>query len=79
MAQTAECLCDQVLPRLPVRQWVLSVPKRLRCFMQRDGATPNMVLRIFLRLRKACRLTAPVRPRRTRRRCTLAQSLSSSA
>ena len=50
MAQTAECLCDQVLPRLPVRQWVLSVPKRLRCFMQRDGATPNMVLRIFLRV-----------------------------
>ena len=25
------------IPRLPVRQWVLSVPKRLRYFMQRDG------------------------------------------
>lgn len=31
-------------------QWVLSVPKRLRYFMQRDGATLNMVLRIFLRV-----------------------------
>ena len=37
-------------PRLPVRQWVLSVPKRLRYFMQRDGAVLNMVLRIFLRV-----------------------------
>ena len=35
---------------LPVRQWVLSVPKRLRYFMQRDGAVLNMVLRIFLRV-----------------------------
>jgi len=33
-----------------VRQWVLSVPKRLRYFMQRDGAVLNMVLRIFLRV-----------------------------
>ena len=37
-------------PCLPVRQWVLSVPKRLRYFMQRDGAVLNMVLRIFLRV-----------------------------
>ncbi|OIQ74106.1 putative transposase [mine drainage metagenome] len=33
-----------------MRQWVLSVPKRLRYFMQRDGAVLNMVLRIFLRV-----------------------------
>jgi hypothetical protein len=33
-----------------VRQWVLFVPKRLRYFMQRDGAVLNMVLRIFLRV-----------------------------
>ena len=32
-------------PRLPVRQWVLSVPKRLRYYMQRDGAVRNIVLR----------------------------------
>jgi hypothetical protein len=32
-----------------VRQWVLSVPKRLRYFMQRDEAVLGMVLRIFLR------------------------------
>jgi hypothetical protein len=50
MAQTAAHLTDHVFPRLPVRQWVLSVPKRLRCYMQRDGATLGMVLRIFLRV-----------------------------
>ena len=32
-----------------MRQWVLSVPKRLRYFMQRDGPVLNIVLRIFLR------------------------------
>lgn len=31
----------QVLPRLPVRQWVLSVPKRLRYFLQRDAVALN--------------------------------------
>jgi hypothetical protein len=33
-----------------VRQWVLSVPKRLRYFMRRDGSVLGMVLRIFLRV-----------------------------
>jgi len=50
MVETAAHLCDHVFPRLPVRQWVLSVPKRLRYFMQRDGAVLTMVLRIFLRV-----------------------------
>ena len=54
MVETAAHLTDHVLPRLSVRQWVrqwvLSVPKRLRYFMQRDGAVLSMVLRIFLRV-----------------------------
>jgi hypothetical protein len=50
MAETAAHLTDQVLPRLPVRQWVLSVPKLLRYFMQRDGPVLGMVLGIFLRV-----------------------------
>ena len=50
MVETAAHLNDHVFPRLPVRQWVLSVPKRLRYFMQRDGPVLNMVLRIFLRV-----------------------------
>ena len=50
MAETAAHLTDHVFPRLPVRQWVLSVPKRLRYYMQRDGPVLGMVLRIFLRV-----------------------------
>jgi hypothetical protein len=50
MVETAAHLTDHVFPRLPVRQWVLCVPKRPRYFMQRDGAVLNMVLRIFLRV-----------------------------
>ena len=30
MVETTAHLTDHVIPRLPVRQWVLSVPKRLR-------------------------------------------------
>jgi hypothetical protein len=37
MVETAAHLTDHVFPHLPVRQWVLSVPKRLRYFLQRDG------------------------------------------
>ena len=50
LVETAAHLKDHVFPRLPVRQWVLPVPKRLRYFMQRDGVVLNMVLRILLRV-----------------------------
>ena len=50
MVETAAHLSDHVFPRLLVRQWVLSVPKRLRYYMQRDGAVLGMVLRTFLRV-----------------------------
>lgn len=50
MAETAAHLADHVLPRLPVRQWVLSDPKRLRYFLQRDAAAFNTALRIFLQV-----------------------------
>ena len=49
MAETTAHLTDHVFPRLPVRQWVLSVPKRLRYFLQRDTALQGAVLRILLR------------------------------
>ena len=64
MVATAAHLTDHVFPRLPVRQWVLSVPKRLRYFMQRDGAVLNMVpwccASSCESLRKAYLPTAPV-------------------
>ena len=50
MVRAAAHLTVYVFPRLPVRQWVLSIPKRLRYYMQRDGAEPSMALRIFLRV-----------------------------
>jgi hypothetical protein len=48
MAETAAHLADHVLPRLPVRQWVLSLPKRLRYHLQHDREALNSALRIFL-------------------------------
>ena len=49
MAETAAHLVDHVFPELPVRQWVLSLPKRLRYFLQREPAAVNAILHIFLR------------------------------
>jgi hypothetical protein len=49
MVETAAHLADHVLPPLPVRQWVLSVPKPLRHFLQRDAAVQGAVLHILLR------------------------------
>ncbi len=50
MAEAAAHLCDHVFPRLPVRQWVLSVPKRIRYYLQKDKGALNAALRIFLRV-----------------------------
>lgn len=48
MVETAAHLADHVVPPLPVRQWVLSVPKRLRDHSEHDPAIETLALRIFL-------------------------------
>ena len=48
MVETAAHLVDHVFPRLPVRQWVLAVPKRLRYFLRDDAELQGALLRIFL-------------------------------
>lgn len=48
MVETAAHLADHVIPRLPVRQWVLSVPKRIRYHLQHDPKLLNLALHIFL-------------------------------
>ncbi len=50
MVETAAHLVDHVFPQLPVRQWVLSLPKRLRYFLRHDRRTVTAVLTIFLRV-----------------------------
>ncbi len=47
MVETAAHLVDHVFPRLPVRQWVLSLPKRLRYHLD-DANLQNAVLHSFL-------------------------------
>jgi len=44
MVETAAHLADHVIARLPLRQWVLSVPKRLRYHLERDPAVLNAAL-----------------------------------
>jgi hypothetical protein len=39
---------------LPVRQWVLAVPKRLRYCLERDAALRDATLRLFLRAVEQC-------------------------
>ena len=49
MAQPATHLVDNVLPDVPVRQWVLSVPKSLRLTMAMDLNLCRDVRRAHLR------------------------------
>jgi hypothetical protein len=63
MAEVAAHLTDEVIPHLPVRQWVLSVPKRLRPFLHQTPEVASAVLAIFLRaLRAALRDASPGAP-----------------
>jgi len=48
MAQTAAHLVDHVLPPVPVRQWVISLPKRLRGVLGDRPKAVAAVTRIFL-------------------------------
>ncbi len=54
MVATAAHLADHVVPDLPVRQWVLAVPKRLRYFLERDADLHGVALRLFLRAVESC-------------------------
>jgi hypothetical protein len=54
MVATAAHLTDHLLPPLPVRQWVLAVPKRLRYFLHRDADLQGAVLRLLLRVVEQC-------------------------
>jgi hypothetical protein len=53
MVKTAAHLVDHVFPQVPVRQWVLSLPKRLRYFLQQDPALCRRVQRLFLQVIEA--------------------------
>ena len=54
MVATAAHLTGHLLPDLPVRQWVLAVPRRLRYFLQRDADLQGAALRLFLRAVESC-------------------------
>ena len=48
MAEIAAHLVDHVIPYFPVRQWVLSLPKRLRYYIHHNAKLCSKVLRIFM-------------------------------
>jgi hypothetical protein len=48
MAESAAHLADHVIPPMPVRQWVISVPKRLRGVLADRPVAVTALTRIFL-------------------------------
>ena len=48
MAQTAAHLVGRVIPPVPVRQWVISVPKRLRCFLADRPEAVTSLTKVFI-------------------------------
>jgi len=63
MADTAAFCVDHLLPRVPVRQWVLSVPYRLRFRMAYSPRLTSTVLRAFI-----AAITSDLRRRARKRR-----------
>ena len=64
MAETAAHLVDHVFPHVPVRQFVLSVPKRLRPYLHHRPQTASAVLHILLRaLTAALKEASPTAPK----------------
>src|SRR5437867_529757 len=55
MTECAARLVDAVLPRVPVRQWVLSLPYRLRYLLAWHHALARAVLAVFVRARRGSR------------------------
>jgi hypothetical protein len=59
MAQTAAHLVDHVIPRVPVRQWVLSLSIPLRLLLAAQPKLLTPVLPVVRRLVTRICLTAP--------------------
>ena len=49
MVETAAHMVDNVLPRVPYRQWVLSMPKRVRWHLREKPEVISGLLGVFLR------------------------------
>ncbi len=78
MADTAAHLVDRVIPAVPMRQWVLSLPIPLRYLVAYDAEACTAVLGIFVRtvlahLRRVARVAGP---RRDERRASWSDLLS---
>jgi hypothetical protein len=63
MADVSTHLFDFVLPKAPVRQWVLSVPRPVRYLLARDASLLSAVIRIFIsEVFRDLRRRSPIRP-----------------
>ena len=68
MEDVADHLCRNVIPVVPVRQWVLSLPRSLRFQAARESRVASRLLDLFTRAvfawqRRAARRTGVVEPR----------------
>jgi len=67
MVETAAHMIDHVLPRVPFRQWVLSVPKRVRWHLREKPEVTSGLLKVFLRaVETTVRQCSPDAPARAR-------------
>jgi hypothetical protein len=67
MVETSAHMVDEVLPRVPFRQWVLSVPKRVRWHLREKPEVLGGLLKVFLRaVETTIRQRSPGAPRTAR-------------
>jgi hypothetical protein len=59
MVETAAYLCDTVIPLVPMRQWVISFPMRIRHYLQTDTILQNVLKIVVDEIRKRLILCCP--------------------
>jgi len=67
MVMISAHLVDQVLPKVPMRQFVLALPKRIRYHVARDPELFSTVLKIFIKtIEKQLKRNLPEVPKKTK-------------
>jgi hypothetical protein len=59
MVETAAYLCDTLIPLVPMRQWVISFPMRIRHYLQTDAILQDVLKIVIDEIRKRLLICSP--------------------
>jgi hypothetical protein len=62
MTETAAHIRENVIPQIPVRQWVISFPKRIRHYLQTDEILQKVLRIVAYEIKKKVIICSPIIP-----------------